>query len=260
MGWGDELMAAGQARAAFERTGRRVKITDAYGYPRWHTCWEGNPHIARPDEKGSFEKVLNAPGQRPYHTSKQQNRWFYNPRFRAEPAVIAFTEAELAFGAQHRPDLVIEPHLKPNASPNKQWGRARWESLIELVRTKGFAPVQLGAAGTEVLPGVELIETPSFRMACAVLAHARAAVLHEGGLHHAAAAVGVPAVVLFGGFTPVELTGYATHRNLGVGIKEACGLRIPCRHCAAEMEKITPERVVGELEGMLEKLHGTLAA
>jgi hypothetical protein len=44
----------------------------------------------------------------------------------------------------------------------------------------------------------------------------------EGGMHHAAAAVGVPAVVLFGGFIPPEIMGYKGQISL-TGGATACG-------------------------------------
>ena len=43
MGWGDELMACGEAMAK-EGT---VAITDASGNPRWHMAWENNPKIVK---------------------------------------------------------------------------------------------------------------------------------------------------------------------------------------------------------------------
>ena len=58
---------------------------------------------------------------------------------------------------------------------------------------------------------------PSFRHALAILERARLYVGGEGGLHHGAAAVGVGGVVLFGGFVPPLVTGYAVHANLTGG-------------------------------------------
>ena len=59
-----------------------------------------------------------------------------------------------------------------------------------------------------------------------MLSGARAAVLHEGGLHHAAAALGMPAVVLFGGMISPRNTGYDVHVNLAIDDPEALGWRI----------------------------------
>lgn len=260
MGWGDELMASGQARVLHERTGRKVQVVDRHGERRWSPIWEGNPKIARPSDSGKFETVVNAPGTRPYHSGKLEDRWVYNPTFRADVGEIYFTEAERDFASRYQPQVVVEPNLKKKASPNKDWGWERWLAFAGMALERGMGLVQLGPAGTRRLPGVALIETPSFRHACAVLANAGAYVGHEGGLHHAAAALHIPGVVIFGGFTPVELTGYPIHRNFGVGIGGACGMRRPCAHCAREMAAITPQRVFKELEDVLEECRGSVAS
>lgn len=251
MGWGDELMAAGQARRMHleDPKRRRVVIADQYGAARWHVLWEDSPYIARPTaiSAGGFLRVVNGPGARPYHLEKRLDRWIFNPAFRADPAEIHFTVAERAFASSQAPQIVLEPTIKAKAPINKQWPIAHWREFVRLGLREGLRFSQLAIAGTQPLAGVELIVTPDFRKACAVLANARAYVGHEGGLHHAAAAVRIPGVVIFGGFTPVELTGYAIHRNLGVGIAGACGMRQACAHCAREMARIEPGQVLAEL-------------
>jgi ADP-heptose:LPS heptosyltransferase len=265
MGYGDELMVSGRARVMQQTDPRKVLVTyqGAPKWSRWASVWENNPRIAKAGERGDFQELQardRVTNMRPYHLAKTPERWTYNPAFRADVGEIYFTEEEKAFGRPHVGAVILEPHIKPGASPNKDWGWARWNELALLVQQAGLRVMQVGAAGTPVLNGAELIVTPSFRLACAVLFQARAAILPEGGLHHAAAALGVPAVVIFGGFTPVELTGYALHRNLGVSVGEACGRRTPCAHCAVEMGKIAPARVMLELEGIIEKLPRSLAA
>jgi hypothetical protein len=61
-------------------------------------------------------------------------------------------------------------------------------------------------------------------------------------MHHGAAAVGTPAVVIFGGFIPPAVVGYDMHVNL-TGGAEACGSLNKCLHCRAAMEKISVEEV-----------------
>lgn len=252
MGWGDELMAAGDARRLMDEHGKRVAIIDRDGCHRWHGLWEGNPAIARPGEQGKFRRMVNGPGARPYHTAKTDTRWHYNLAYRATPAELFFTDAERSFGERGRGLVIVEPHIKGKASPNKQWGWVRWNKLAWILAGRGYRIGQVGPQGTKTLERVDLISTSSFREACGVLAHALAAVLPEGGLHHAAAAVGLPAVVIFGGFTPVEITGYDLHRNIGASGKDACGSRQPCEHCANWMASIAPETVADELEALLE--------
>lgn len=244
-------MAAGQARAEFARSGRRVQILGRDGAPRWHPLWEGLDYIARPVERGDFARIVNGPGLRPYHTGKSPQQWTYNPAFRPTPAEIRFTAAEDEFGRQHAGHIIVEPHIKRKASPNKQWGWARWNKLAYLAGEAGLKLTQMGAPGVPLIERADFIATPTFRHAAAVLKYARAAVLPEGGLHHAAAAVGLRAVVIFGGFTPIELTGYEGHVNLGASVDDACGMRLPCDHCAKWMAGIKPERVFGELQRIL---------
>lgn len=253
MGIGDEIMVSGRARVLQQTDPRKCRVT-CRGLPhRWAPIWDGNPRIARPEEEGDFQDLpaRDMANCRPYHTRKTQNRWSYNLNFRPDVGEIYLTEAEKRLGV-YQGIVVIEPYIKAGASPNKQWGLCRWEQLAQRMRAAGLRPTHLGPPGTSRLLGADFIETNTFRDACAVLSGAQACVLPEGGLHHAAAALGIPGVVIFGGFTPVELTGYPMHRNLGASLGGACGFRIPCSHCAAAMAAITPEQVFNELEVILD--------
>lgn len=255
-------MVAGRARVMQLTDSRKVMVT-YQGVPRWSqwaaTIWENNPRIAKPDHVGDFQfleardKVTN---MRPYHLAKTATRWKYNPDFRPDIGELYLSEAERSFGAQHAGRVIVEPHIKPGASPNKQWGWDRWTALASRLRAAGVRVTQLGGPGTRLLDGAQLVETANFRLACAVLARARACVLPEGGTHHAAAALGIPGVVIFGGYIGVETTGYAVHRNLGVSVADACGMRTPCKHCATAMEAITPGVVA---DALLEVMEGVPA-
>jgi len=72
----------------------------------------------------------------------------------------------------------------------------------------------------------------------------------EGGLHHGAAAVGTPAVVIFGGYIHPTTTGYAAHVNL-FGADEACGNTTECQHCKLAMDAITVDQVYEAAKGIL---------
>ncbi len=253
MGLGDDLMASGRARVMQQKDPRKVRIMHAAKVP-WSEVWENNPRIARPDGKGNYQLLFarsRETNMRPYHTGKTPERWIYNLDFRPDVGEIYFTDAELAFAAPFQGRLILEPSIKSGASPNKQWGNDNWQRLANLFIAAGMQVTQLGIPGAPVLDGAEFISTPTFRKACAVLAGARGAVLPEGGTHHAAAALDVPAVVLMGGFTPVELTGYAGHTNIGASLGDACGNRQPCAHCAEIMAAITPGQVFDSLRNIL---------
>lgn len=227
-------------------------VFDRNNQQRWHEMWRNNPRIAtRSESVHKPQRLVNGPGVRPYIADKTQGRWTWK-EWECPKGEIYFSPDELAFASGYRPIVIIEPNNKAKASPNKDWGRERWAVLAGELSKNGLEPVQLGPSGTQRLAGVHLIETPTFRHACAVLARAKACVLPEGGLHHAAAALGVPSVVIFGGYIGPRQTGYATQTNLFTGGKP-CGMRVTCEHCAQAMSKITPEIVLGE---MLKLLNG----
>ncbi len=267
VGWGDEIMAAGQARALQEKDPRKVAVTDASGRVRWHPAWQGNPRIATPCEadRGDVQRLTNGPGCRPYVDYGRMRGDFAQvyPRrpfttrvldarlpwrftdWRAEPGEIYVRRAP-----RRGETVVVEPHLKGGASANKQWGWARWQDLVSRV---DVAWVQLGPPGTRLLDGVRHVSTATFLDACSVLSRARAAVLPEGGLHHAAAALGLRAVVIFGGrSSPVNL-GYEGHVNLfdPANGESPCGQSVACAHCARAMAGIAPATVAHHLESLL---------
>lgn len=246
MGWGDEVIASGQARLLHEQTGARVLIFDAANRWRAHPAWNNNPHIWQNGDRiyGRTKMMRNGPGLRPYILDKVgDTKWVWR-NWACTVGELYFDKFETTFADNNMktPMVVVEPNNKARASPNKDWGRQRWQELVNMLRAAGIKPVQLGPAGTQLLQGVEFIETPNMRLACAVLGRARAAVLPEGGLHHSAAALKVPSVVIFGGFISPKQTGYAKQTNLFTG-GEPCGMRTPCKHCADAMAKITPAMV-----------------
>jgi hypothetical protein len=260
MGWGDEIMVTGQVRVLQQRDPRKVRVQ--YERPRWFPAYDNNPRIATLEEQGDLQVLQpRSNGLRPYCTNKTAERWTWKAY---EPPVgeLYLTPRELAFGAQFAGRIIVEPHIKGAASPNKQWGWTRWNKLSWLLSERGFRVTQIGPAGTAMLEGVEFIETPTLRHAAAIVARARAVVVPEGGLHHTAAVFNVPAVVIYGGFISPAVTGYAGQVSLFVNDEKhplGCGWRTPCDHCAKAMASITPEIVADHLEKSIANRNQELA-
>lgn len=258
MGIGDEIMASGHALAEHRRTGKRVKVLDLAGRPRFDVMWHGLPWIAQPHERGEFATVINGPQCRPYiaypfgrEIGQRWTPW----RARDHVGAIALTAAEQRIARQAVAALgaffVIEPGLDPKSNPNKQWGAANWAELARLMLADGLKVVQMGPHPVRVAPGVKYVRTRSFREAAAVLARAAGAVLPEGGLHHAAAVLGAPAVVLFGGYIDPQTTGYDGHVNFADRrAGSPCGRWQPCRHCAEIWSRLAPADVYARLRSL----------
>jgi ADP-heptose:LPS heptosyltransferase len=252
VGIGDNLMATGMARGAAKRG---VKIAFGCGRKlRWdqHSAmvFANNPNIARPghERNGSIKWIAYHKGNRLYNThDPANNRWIWNHDFRPIPGEMFFSNEEARDGKRHgKGFVVIEPEVVTwkSSSANKDWGRAKYQQVARVLKADGHRIIQFCHEKTVAqLEGVEHISTRGFRDALAILSHAHLLISPEGGLHHGAAAVDVPAVVLFGGFIPPSVTGYENAKNL-TGGAEACGSLQPCAHCRQAMNRITVEEVV----------------
>jgi ADP-heptose:LPS heptosyltransferase len=259
MGFGDEIMAAGQAEALSKKLGERVWIVDKSGHARWSDIWANNPYIANASANSNrrgrvirdLAKVVSGPGKRPYYThfSRKDGMKFSDWKAKNEPGHMFLTLEELAYGRDIKnkigPYVVVEPNLNKLSNKNKQWGEDRWKSLVK--RLSDYTVIQLSQEGG-VLPGVKMcITAPSFRLACSILNEASMLILPEGGLHHAAAALNKKAVVIFGGHTPPENLGYDIHVNLYSKIdKSPCGQWEECQHCVECMDMISVDDVERE--------------
>lgn len=243
MGWGDELMAAGEAMSL----GGVVAIKDKNGNHRWHEAWENNPHIAKPGEKHS-RFIVNAPGYRPYFNSVNQNNWFWR-EYRPKPARLFWSEDEEAFrGMIEGGFIVVEPHLKNRLeSVNRSWG---WDNFARVTSSVNADWVQLGETKPKLLPNTRWIQTPTPRHMAAALSKAKTFLVPEGGIHHTAAALRLKGVVLFGGFVAPKVTGYTMHKNIFTGGGLGCGMRVKCQHCVDAWSKIDPERIIKIMRGL----------
>lgn len=261
MGFGDEIMATGMARGAKDR-GKRIAFGDGKRiiWSHWSKqIFRGNPNIAKPGDEHAtdLEWIAHYGGHRLYNSLDQaRTRWVWNEEFRPIAGEMFFSDEELRFAALVGSEfVVIEPNVprQKSVAPNKDWGAARYQAVADHLTAAGHRVVQFGQ-GRDRLKGVGAIQTLEFRQALAVLSRASLYIGPEGGLHHGAAAIkrrasdaavisrGAPAVVLFGGFIPPQVTGYDTHTNL-TGGADACGSLNPCSHCRAAMDSIGVEMV-----------------
>lgn len=247
MGLGDEIMALGRAEAIYEQTGEPVAICRWGGYPRHHDAWVGNPAW---DEKSKL-KILDGAGVRPYIVSWVNNRIVFNEEYRPRAGRIWLTEKERAFNTLTGDYAVVAPFLKENASVNKDWGFEKWEQVIAGMKIPVYQLVSHPSA--HVIKGARRLYTSTFRKAAAIIAGAKVVMCNEGGTHHMAASMGVPAVVVFGSFISPKVTGYDFHTNIAVETPHGfCGRFFPCAECREAMNSITPAQVRTAVDRILQ--------
>lgn len=245
MGLGDWIMATSQIREINLRTGRIVVVVDRMGRARWSEAFENNPRVRR-SFMGGDERLLNAAGARPYIKQKTDTHWIWK-RWDIKPGELFLSDNEKRYAAQFTGCVLVEPNVKVPGS-NKEWFFERWQ---EVVSSLPLPWVQCGPPGARKLEGVDFIET-SAREAFALLSVARLFVGTEGALHHAAAALSTPAIVLWSEFISPTYTGYPTQRNIRK-TDHVCGARIPCASCKASMDSISVEDVATAVQEELAK-------
>lgn len=243
-------MSMGEAKRLHKQTRQPVMICGRDGRPIRSDLMDGVPYIIhKPPSAGPYQRLINGSGARPYIAAKTPEQWTWK-RYKPVPADLVFTSAELAFAEKYRGAIMVEPNVKATGHDNKAWLLVRWSHLdVELHKLK-LRVVQCGPSGTRFLNHAERAHTETFRQACAVLSVCKAFVGTEGGLMHAAAAVGTPGVILWSEFISPDITGYALHRNLRHAGK-ACGRRINCPSCRASMLAITVDEVLANLQEIL---------
>jgi ADP-heptose:LPS heptosyltransferase len=230
LGIGDQLIGTGLARGAAAR-GKRIAFGDGRQI-LWdqHSAmiFHGNPNVARPGSEGAkdLEWIPFYKGNRIYNRPGG-DRWIWNYEFKPKPGEIFLDAIELAHGRRYGKDFVlVEPSMLQwkTYAANKDWGRDNFQAVVDRLRAAGETVLQFKfKRGAEMLKGAMKARTLSFREAMGVLKNAKLYIGPEGGMHHAAAALGIPAVVIFGGWIPPSVTGYDMHANITGSDAHFCG-------------------------------------
>lgn len=251
------MLAAGQAQVLFDQqpAAGPVTLCDANGVPRWHYLWRDNPAIYVPKQPLIPYRepyILTGHGHLPYLEYPYSTHWTFSKTWKAREhrARLYLSEEEFNRGTDllkaTGPYILIEPSGRDRKNRNRCWPFPKWQALVtRLFEVLEEPLLQLDHAAADRLSGVGLVENSEFRAACGVLSGARLFIGPEGGLAHAAAALGTPAVVLWGGCIDANVLGYPEHINLVYRHpKTPCGSLGPCVHCDEAWQALTPDQVV----------------
>lgn len=237
--------AAHQARLA---PGTRYLPLNKRGEPYADPIFAGNPAIANPGDTHAGTIAFTENRTRAYIVSESKTQRYFR-EYEAHPAVIELPARAKALARAAEGAVVFNPTIKVGASPNKQWPIEQWRELVARNADVRWLQIGGGPAIAERVPTGDIFD------AFGVISGALAVVCHEGALHHGAAALGVPAVVIRGGYIGPRVTGYAGQADLFVHDERyplGCGMRVPCTHCARAMETIKPDDVIAALRTILE--------
>jgi ADP-heptose:LPS heptosyltransferase len=142
-------------------------------------------------------------------------------------------------------------------TPNKDWPGQYWDVLVSRLVTRSTV-IDVGIQGDEtsvVSSGnyVDLRGKTTLSELVAAIAAADLIITLDTGPMHIAAAVGTPAVVIYGGYIDPVCTGYPGNINLYSAVECApCWMREPCPHDKKCLHMITPAQVESALDQLWE--------
>lgn len=169
---------------------------------------------------------------------------------------VYFSDTEIEFARKIRNELgkpFILLQVTPRSHPGKAWPGERWAEVVKFIDSQGMATVQVGLSDEEAIPGaVSLLGNTTILQSLALLTQTVFFLGIDSVFQHAAYALKVPALVLFGASTPA-VWGYPTHINLYSDL--------PCQPCTDEypqtcqeyrcMLKISTDEVIDEARKLL---------
>lgn len=189
----------------------------------------------------------------------------YNPQHSVD---IFLTDEERMF-AQEKIKAFSHPIFTVHTTPGdfdrgrKMWPVKYWQRLVSMLTDRGYTVIQLGTVSEyHIEKTTNMLGTQDIRRSIALI---QAADLHIGvvsSLMHGAAAVGTPAVILFGGFERFSIHDYSTVHPFESHIPcspciqantkmEKCPLQTQC------MREITPEKVYRKVLELTQKNRDT---
>jgi hypothetical protein len=259
LGYGDDIMATAYARAIVEDDPDAKVVfgnPDNLSKPYWSPLFSNNPFIIQPKETvKKFVCVPEYPGKRRYidydrsvwgnpewaDGERQITAFAWRLEFRAPRGDFFFSKDEKKAAKKVAKKLpadfiIIEPNIATKKwVNNKGWDWKNWQQIVDDNPDIPF--VQFGKDGPwlEGIPSV----VNTFREAAALISLARGVVTAEGGLHHAAAALRKPAVVLWGHFSSPTILGYDDHTNLRQATGIGCGKTEYCKMCSESLDSIS---------------------
>jgi heptosyltransferase-2 len=154
------------------------------------------------------------------------------PELKVSAAKVAAWRGRLGLTPDRRPVVALAPGA---VGPSKRWPSARYADLAQRLAADGSWVWVIGGPGEKEIAG-EIVQAnptairdltgPDLRNAILALAAANTAVSNDSGLLHVAAALGTPAVGIFGPTSPWH---WAPLNPIAAMIEAATEL--PCRPC-----------------------------
>lgn len=169
---------------------------------------------------------------------------------------LYLTAQESSAGRLVTKQVVIQSSVAAARYPilNKEWFHDRFAEVARNLAGR-FELIQVGSAQDPLLPGVlDLRGKSTLRETGAILSQSLLFIGLEGFLMHLARAVECPSIIVYGGHTHPDHTGYSANKNLFSAVPCApCWLRSTCNYEHECMRQIRPADVLAAIDEQVAK-------
>ena len=171
---------------------------------------------------------------------------------------VDLSSAEIDYARRFKKDIGKQFIILQTTSdsPGRAWPYERWVEVVKFLKSCGNTTVQVGGSDDKAIPGViDMLGKTTILQALALLSEAAFFLGVDSVFQHAAYALKLPAIVLFGSSSPT-VWGYSRHINLYK--------KLPCQPCVDNpqptvnrcmeqkcMLKISADEVISQVRNLL---------
>lgn len=148
--------------------------------------------------------------------------------------------------------ITIEPHSNNEYTCNRQYPFEKWQNIVdnlcEVVRV-----VQVGRSNVRVLDNViDVTAKTTFRTCAGLIGRSKLFLSTEGGLTHAAQAVGTKSIVVITGYQHPDMVAYPQNINMWIHKNHGpCGKKQKCEECWDAVIGHDEQEIINEAMGVL---------
>lgn len=195
---------------------------------------------------------LNDPNERNIHLMQRMANRLQLTLPPAFTPFISLTQGKLPDIPTEKPWICILGSANTAYSPNKEWDPVKMSTVVTALN-KRFTTIQIGLEADPVLPtSYRMNGQIDFFQSVQLLSQSKLFIGPEGAFMHAAAALQIPAVIIFGGYIHPHQSGY--HTTTGIKSDIACApclLTSPCPIALQCMKEISADAVLSKAHELL---------
>ena len=197
----------------------------------------------RVSEVGDLYPTLNEINFADKFINEARENWI--SKYKKKPKAIIYISDNSKIVSLSKDNKEIKKNYY-NHSINKEWGKDKWDQLIDSIQ-KDYLIIKSSQSNENELKNV-YSAVCDFRSVKAIMDKSDFFIGNEGGLSHLWATTRKKGIVFFGHWIPPYLTGYSFHINITINDDRHCGSLNVCEDCLNFYKNLSPEFIKVNLD------------